>query len=323
MEADEDQLAKSGGLDNAPGASTFPRFLHLPGELQWKVWSFFCLETTAEPSEPYLLGFIFDTEIGRIFEGDALVRTTAASRALLAINQDSRQFALRALPDTLAIRGGESLIRFRRERDVVIIVDVNKDWRYNCEQYPYISGFFDQVVNLLIPWYLYSPMGLYRQLPNLKVVYHLYNPKYYDLHDLAWCFSDSIHRSKSLNLPDTTVYWPDLVYHREDAKKNIPGDKFPAGVNLFKTAEKIEESNGSEDELDFLTAKDRKHLKRVRVWPMVASGFMDVWRPKDYLPTNEWTEEELALLTPDQPLPSYHWVHPRWVPRPWEAFGLY
>ena len=313
MEADEDQLAKSGSIDNTPSASTFHRFLHLPGELQWKVWSFFCPETT---SKPYLLGFIFNISTGEIFEGDALARTTVASRALLAINHDSRQYALRKLPDTLAIRGGTGLIRFRQHRDIVILVDVSKDWGNHEPDptWPPVPGFFDSVVNLLMPNFLYATryLDLYCALPNLKVLYHICNPERYSPQDLAWCFSDSTNRSMSLNMPATAVYWPDLVCHPEDAVNNIPANKFPANVNVWKTAWKIHAW-----EMEEYTKKDRKHLRGIKVWPMVAVNFMEVWRPKDYLPYTEHTVEDFVTGSPDRPLPGYGWNHPRWVPRPW------
>ncbi|MBE3047629.1 hypothetical protein IMZ48_34970 [Candidatus Bathyarchaeota archaeon] len=315
MGADQSQLEESQSINKTSTTTAFP-FLDLPAELQLNVWRHFCPELAAEP---YLLGFIFNISTGEIFEGDALARTTAASRALLAINQELRKIALKALPDTLAIRGGTGLVRFRRQRDVVILVDVSKDFGYNEPDppWPNVPGFFDSVVNLLMPHYLYASryLDLYCALPNLKVVYHLCNPAQYSPEELAWCFSDSTNRSMSLNMPATTVYWPDLVCHREDAENNIPANKFPANVNIWKTAWKIERLSGPEVHWKKFALKDRKHLRAIKEWPMVAVDFMAVWRPKDYLPTTEYTDIEIGLASSDRPFPGC-WNHPRW-PRPW------
>lgn len=133
--------------DNTSGASTFPRFLDMPGELQWNVWSLFFPEVNAEP---FLLCFIFDETTREVFEGDALARTTAAARALLAVHKDSRQLALNALPDKVTFRGGKGIVRFRRERDLMVIYDVHTDsWQH--AGLPYVPGFSDSVVNLLMP----------------------------------------------------------------------------------------------------------------------------------------------------------------------------
>lgn len=122
-------------------------------------------------------------------------------------------------------------------------------------------------------------------------------------------------------MPATIVYWPDLVRHRKYAEKNIPADKFPAGANLTETAEKIEEHDGSEEAIGYLLAKDKMHLASIRVWPMVAKGFAEVWRPKDYPSYSEYANGEMIPF--NGPLSNSAWNHPRWVPPPWEVSDLY
>ena len=86
MGTSQGQVTKSGSSSSTPGASSFPRFLHFPYEIQCNVWSSFCPEMDAEP---FLLGFIFNVITGEIFEGDALARTLGRPSRLTTVRAQS------------------------------------------------------------------------------------------------------------------------------------------------------------------------------------------------------------------------------------------
>ncbi|KAH8902018.1 hypothetical protein BR93DRAFT_382463 [Coniochaeta sp. PMI_546] len=102
--------------------SSFPQFMRLPPELRHHIWSLFCPDLVARSR---VFEFIIADSPTRkheyLEEGHFLQQQTAAVRAVLATHHESRALALRTLPDILPLRGGDSVIRFNKDQDVVYL----------------------------------------------------------------------------------------------------------------------------------------------------------------------------------------------------------
>ncbi|KAL8369640.1 hypothetical protein RB595_000127 [Gaeumannomyces hyphopodioides] len=108
--------------DSGCGASAFPQFALLPAELRCRVWHYF-LATVAEPR---VLDFQFrlanfDDCRWKVLPGRYLAARVRSANAALATNHECRQLALKAFPDTLAIKGEtvSGLVRLDKTKDVV------------------------------------------------------------------------------------------------------------------------------------------------------------------------------------------------------------
>lgn len=273
MEAGQGQVAKPGGSKKASKTKTFP-FLRMPTELQWRVWSLFCPELTVRP---FVLYFLIDEHYGEVEGTGPLSENTASVRKVLAVHQGSRQFALRALPDTLAFGGGFHLVRFRKERDVVRLgTDDSGPLKGDVPGFRFIPRFSEFVVNLVIAsgstnnaiaaeW-----LKLYCCLPNLRVLYdEIISYDDGDLGELTWCQSAFVHRALG-GMNFGCICFPDLLRHRHYAKRHVRTDKFPAGVDVMTWAQwRAKDANKSEGCLCILTEKNLDHLGNIKMWPLV------------------------------------------------------
>lgn len=108
------------------GPTSFPQFLELPPELRYQIWDLFCPDLVAKARL-----FNFTLAAHNVIDGPYLVLQTAAARAVLATHRDSRAFALRALPDTLPFSRGQNVIRFNRDKDIVLLTPHNRSFDKN------------------------------------------------------------------------------------------------------------------------------------------------------------------------------------------------
>lgn len=237
----------------------------MPPELQWNVWSNFCPELT---SQAFVLNFIFDDDDGKVKKTGGLSTCTATMRAVLAVHQDSRQFALKFLPDTLAFGGGFDLVRFRKERDLVMIEAKEKE-----SPIPrVIPGFSEFVVNLVLLYsenmYTKKWLKVYCHFPNLRVLYDRIDTEGIAPGELVWYKSDCTHSAREGGLE--LCHWPDLVHHRHYARRHLQAPNVPAGIDILTWALwEARKSDGLDACRCEFTDQDLDHLGNVEVWPLV------------------------------------------------------
>lgn len=98
---------------------SFPRFLDLPAELQWAIWTIFCPELTSD--HPHALTFVLHTDTHQIDKSPLLGAESAASRTVLSVHRELRELAVRHLPDTLAFGGAGHYVRCRGKATAVVL----------------------------------------------------------------------------------------------------------------------------------------------------------------------------------------------------------
>jgi len=102
----------------------------LPSELRLNIWELFCPEITdgEKLTLPFMLVPSCPAYKVTITSGTSLKEATNSTRTLLAIHQETRRVALHALPDTLVFRAGrrygEAVVRFKKERDGIMLTHV-------------------------------------------------------------------------------------------------------------------------------------------------------------------------------------------------------
>ncbi|KAK2056754.1 hypothetical protein LY76DRAFT_594859 [Colletotrichum caudatum] len=250
----------------------FPEFRRLPIELRHRVWQFFCPDLALSPR---VLSFqvVCSPKQDSIWESATLENQIAAASAMLAVHHESRELALKAFPDTLAIREGRRVVRFHKQRDVVHLNSPKKTWRHNM----HVPGFSENVVNLamdidLSPWEL----QLLLAFPNLRNVFDLtwHNDRRIP-HRMGWCASDRVHRYEIEQLRKNVhtgedfhfVYcWPDVENHHDFAQEK-------AGMTERFEAAMTEVEEIREERSDFMEDEDVARLGEIDYWQMMCFGW--------------------------------------------------
>ncbi|KAK2026426.1 hypothetical protein LX32DRAFT_503217, partial [Colletotrichum zoysiae] len=250
----------------------FPEFRRLPIELRHRVWQFFCPDLALSPR---VLSFqvVCSPKQDSIWESATLENQIAAASAMLAVHHESRELALKAFPDTLAIREGRRVVRFHKQRDVVHLNSPKKTWRHNM----HVPGFSENVVNLamdtdLNPWEL----QLLLAFPNLRNVFDLtwHNDRRIP-HRMGWCASDRTHRYEIEQLRKNVhtgedfhfVYcWPDVENHHDFAQEK-------AGMTERFEAAMTEVEEIREERPDFMEDEDVARLGEIDYWQMMCFGW--------------------------------------------------
>ena len=245
-------------------------FLRLPTELRWSIWSHFCPELAFQP---LLLKFDINEDNGNIRNGPTLESVTATVRTVLAVHQDSRLFALKVLPDTLSFGGGYDLVRFHKERDVVVIVADFDLPPKRDSGLRLVPGFSEFVVNLMmqaegklleIKW-----LQFYCCFPNLKVLFQekFLRDKPGD-EDPSWYQSNLVHHYTDESY--IVHCWPNLTHHRDYARRHIQSEEFPVGIGVAEWALwNVEDSAQTVICPCVLTEHELDHLAGIKLWPMI------------------------------------------------------
>lgn len=205
-------------MDNNYEPPSFPQFPDLPAELRLRVWEFFCKGLA---DGPRVFRVKLATEASDI-TGDVpysiqptsiLRQQTAAARTALAISRESRDEALKLLPDTFTVNDGTGVVRFTARRDVVLLDgEFNAPWMRSSWNH-HIEGFSDHIVNLALgtdfmafrtvylgrnpedmvhtTWFLLLFLNPFTQL---KTVYCCGDDWREDRHLKRWCASDLVNR---------------------------------------------------------------------------------------------------------------------------------
>ncbi len=140
----------------------FPQFARLPFELRQHIWEQFCPELSCKTVLEFRLAR--NTRPGvpwSVGESASLSHQTLAARTLLSVHRESRDLALKSLPDTLALAEGSATVRFNSERDVVLLSgDSSIDLR--VQEPITIPGFCENIRHVALDEMLYDLFRLRR-----------------------------------------------------------------------------------------------------------------------------------------------------------------
>lgn len=253
-DSEEGEGESEAGTEDEYVEPLFPRFMYLPPELRRRVWEFFCPEVLGMPR---ILEFVWDmaSKNQSISEGSSTENVTESSRALAAVNCETRQIALRAFPEVLRLSDRRGEVRFSAYWDIVMLQqvrlsDTDQEWRP-------VPRFSTEVYNLAINLDTLSDMpsnvveSLVTTFPNLRTLYPCF-PRHDFETETAWVDSDKIHRFTLRTVDDTAglmrqderIYmWPDLLNHEEFAVDNV-GPEF---IKLGKIWPMLEGDDGLDD----------------------------------------------------------------------------
>lgn len=231
------QDSDAGDTEDESTMRTFTKFNELPIELRYRIWEIYCPEFTA-PAR------VFEFDIGcfrsvmgpqdyKVYEGLTTRSVTRKIRKLLAINQESRNLGLKALPDKLDFRippheeimmkgdvsaDPSSSLRFRKETDIIFLRQP-PEWQWEegpsqAEQAYSLQGFGNVVQNLAVMQppqvilrddHVVDIQHLLEQFSSLVNYYyivppHLANPRY-----MKWCLAPEATRHQHTMVPDKNI----------------------------------------------------------------------------------------------------------------------
>lgn len=186
-------------------ASAFPRFSALPPELRLQIWRAFAPIDLRR--SPQVLAFELRLPAGRkqsvVQPCPSLANQTAAVRAVLAVNRESRTEACKTYKHTMDLCDGELVVRFDRDRDVVL-VDTAEPGQSLAGWEHGVLGFTDEVRQLAVGPRYFNQFRLFNTHPGwllrflspfgrLGVVYYTLTACVLDDADCAWCVSGEVH----------------------------------------------------------------------------------------------------------------------------------
>ncbi|KAJ0382759.1 hypothetical protein COL922a_011878 [Colletotrichum nupharicola] len=247
-ESDYDDILGAGSSRKAQPKAVFTQFKKLPIELRHRIWQYFCPDLDRSPR---VLSFqmVCSPTQDVIWESATLDNQIRAVDAMLGLHQESREIALKAFPDTLAIREGRRIVHFNKERDIVHINGHRKEWAHNAV----IPGFSENVLHLAadIDYFQLKEMQTLASFPEVINFYK------FEWHNegrppkkLRWCASDKIHRYELQQLQRECrigedlhfVYcWPDVDKHPEFAAKHA-SEQFAAMDGLDELGDELRET---------------------------------------------------------------------------------
>ncbi|WYZ46634.1 hypothetical protein EsH8_IX_000859 [Colletotrichum jinshuiense] len=278
----------------------FPEFRKLPIELRHRIWQYFCPDLAPSP-RVYSFQMICYPKQDVIWEGAVLEHQIAPADAMLAVHRESREIALKAFPDTLAIREGRRTVRFNKQRDVVHLNGHKKSWKHNAN----VPGFSENVLNLALDSFDLDPqeMSLFLAFANLRNVYDFswHNDRRIP-HRLRWCASDKINRYEVEQLQKDVragedlhfVYcWPDLEKHREFAEKQASLASVAASA-----MEEIAEIR--DEEPSFMDDEDVSRLSAIAYWQMTCFGWDAADRFEAFLAKHGVTDGDLPAADDEE-----------------------
>ncbi|KAL2270638.1 hypothetical protein VTJ83DRAFT_9 [Remersonia thermophila] len=187
------------------GHDSFPQFMKLPIELRFRVWEFFCPDLTGNCR---VLDFEYCENKRSTWIEDSLFldQVTVRARAVLSVHQESRQFAIRAFPDTLTFGADRtSVVRFNAYKDIISLRSPYSQSQDNARRirrslhwdtsFPSCPGFTEHVRIVCVePSDLAYPYYAFEHFSNLITVYVNTLPTFNNPKLISWCTSDRIKR---------------------------------------------------------------------------------------------------------------------------------
>ncbi|KAK1833881.1 hypothetical protein QBC39DRAFT_344630 [Podospora conica] len=302
----------------------FPQWSRLPAEIRRMIWEEYCPEMV--PPNTGRVYDILEDMPTRFVMNVTLPERTLPARTVLAVNQESRRWALKAFPDELELPfpPARNILRFDKQKDVVI---------FNHRAEPrYRSSFLQQVQNLAINAEFYLnledlPQPGSDELPNLRQLFFLVDASHCRVRDtLSWCTAkDSIVSSQftfweesgpggptahrfQYCWPDLNK-WPNFIGHESEISTlwgvgRVPFPReftAPGGVlaNAAAADESDDESQVDPDEqAQRVKSMVRDTLAQWPIYPLVEFNGKETLRnilawngnPQDW--DSEWNDED-------------------------------
>ncbi|KAG5958185.1 hypothetical protein E4U58_005466 [Claviceps cyperi] len=228
----------------------FPQFVRLPPELRHQIWCFYCPDLSAKPR---VLTFKLEprsTVLGRpdqyrVTNHSTLAYQTKNLRAMLATHRESRSIAVGKYPDELAMDvvgrlpdeftmdagSGKAIVRFRKETDVISLMDFETDRDY------FLPDFSNKIENLAVkPMrevttqdFVWNNDAVVEAIPAIKAMFPnlkrllshcpaVFGPRII----MEWCTTDQVHacmvemdrpRNRLGEDTKTLFCWPDSDVH--------------------------------------------------------------------------------------------------------------
>ncbi|KAG5975669.1 hypothetical protein E4U56_003333 [Claviceps arundinis] len=232
--------------DTAPGA--FPQFMQLPPELRHQIWHFYCPDLSVKarvlpvlnwpgsevPSYPHS-----QTNLS-IPPYHLLEDHTRNLRVTLSTHRESRSIAVRKYPDELVMGAtpGTSIVRFRKETDVIFLLTVSTHVAYSV---PHFGGI---VQNLAVEtvedreddieeedWLLTALPALKGLFPNLRRLFSYQHTQRWLPSRGDWMTHDCVHWytaattkywEKPLEHTNVLYCWPDLDTYPDLVRSLVP-----------------------------------------------------------------------------------------------------
>ncbi|KAK8102090.1 hypothetical protein PG984_015236 [Apiospora sp. TS-2023a] len=291
---------------NAVAASTFPRFSSLPPELRLQIWRYFA--PIDRRRAPHVLAFELSLPPGRkqsiVEPCPSLATQTAAIRAVLAVNRESRTEARKAYPHTMTLRDGTLVVSFNRDLDVVLVDTVDPEGQLLAGWEEGVRGFTDQVRQLAVGPRYFNQFRLFNMHPGwllgflapfgrLSVAYYALTACVLDDAECSWCVSDkvnSFYRSETTDKGkrpyrlEAMYCWPNLLvgssrqYAQEE--KSFRKGEYAKSQTLDDLMDMIQQPVRPDDAAipiifykgaySCVSYEQLRRLRKVEYWPMVA-----------------------------------------------------
>lgn len=181
MEADGDDDDED---DDDQDLIEFPQFSRFPPELRRMVWEAYCPDLTSTQGRVYDIM----APSQRLALNVTLPQRTLAARTVLAVNHESRTWALQAFPDELTLPSAPGdVLRFDKHKDIVIFNHVSEPL--------FRDSVLQQVHNLAVGADLYDtledlPLPGSPEMPNLAQIFFTVDARDCHVQDtLSWCAS--------------------------------------------------------------------------------------------------------------------------------------
>ena len=209
----------------AKGSRSFHFFLHLPPEIQHRVWQLFCPEL-AIASRVYRLSVStgdLDWPYICVYDALTLALATREVRRVLSVHRASRDLAMRVLPDTLPLDlawtdDEKGILRFNRRKDVIELPE--KVFAGSLGRMRIPNVYLERVENLsldpsykvnIAPQEVGKHEARLREFHNLRTVYFHLASQLHTVRNYRWMTSHRCHRQAVYECVSSwpTIYcWP-------------------------------------------------------------------------------------------------------------------
>ncbi|KAK4184004.1 hypothetical protein QBC35DRAFT_392621 [Podospora australis] len=283
----------------------FPQFNRLPLELRERIWDMFAPDLTLK-SRFYEFRFIANADglHQEAWENHALAQQTEAARIVLAVHKESRNHALRALPDELRFRAGRASIRFHSGRDLVHFEGLTSFFTYHHQHLSPMPGFTDVIRNLAFASRIVRILNgelktnFVSTFTNLEHAYFLVDYSVVKPKDLFWCCDqranhyhlDTYEESEGVGEDDEYRWvWPDLVTEtgKDFAQSSI--DVFAVGTNTDWDDEIFQQEEAEDGSAPAGYAEAAWKRYGIEIWPLIQ--FPSVHGEKGFQMLQQWKED--------------------------------
>ncbi|KAG6292155.1 hypothetical protein E4U45_007010 [Claviceps purpurea] len=225
----------------------FPQFMQLPPELRHHIWKLYCPDLSGNPRVLEFSLMRNEAILDRLNQHSLAIDPTVISqtkslRTVLSTHRESRSIAVRIFPDELALdmRSRHAVVRFRKESDVVFLMELISDVNYippnfatevqnlavgAVQDFSEENIYYNEKLLQIVP----AVKGMF---PNLKKLYGLWPVAVWSAENLGnWCVTEYVHkymlesdhRETGMREDTKALYcWPDLDAHPDFARSKVP-----------------------------------------------------------------------------------------------------